>query len=86
MQGRSEVGFFARFHLEGKMEFNSLTGLLPATYKSFGEVWKIHKTPIGIVFQSFTYIFTFYNKKIIVTKPVSTFTNSFFAKGQTPGG
>lgn len=76
-----EIGFFA-LSPEGKMEFNSLTGLLPESYKSFGEVWKIHKTPVGIVFQSFTYLFTYHNKKITVTKPISTFTYSFLANGK----
>ncbi|NTW25523.1 MAG: hypothetical protein HGA37_12565, partial [Lentimicrobium sp.] len=72
-----EIGFFA-LSPGGIMEFNSLTSLIPEPYRSFSEVWKIHKTPDGIVFQSFLYIFIYRNQKITVIKPKSTFTYSFF--------
>ncbi len=76
-----EIGFFA-LSPDGKMEFNSLTSLVPKPYRSFGEVWKIHETPNGIVFQSYLYIFIYNNQKITVIKPKSTFTYSFYANGK----
>jgi ligand-binding sensor domain-containing protein/DNA-binding CsgD family transcriptional regulator len=76
-----EIGFFA-LSSGGEMEFNSLTSLIPEPYRSFSEVWKIHKTPDGIVFQSFLYIFIYRDQKITVIKPESSFTYSFFVNGK----
>lgn len=72
-----EIGYFAPAE-NGRLEFHSLTTLIPKPYKSFDEVWKIHKTPDGIVFQSFRYIFIYHNNKISVIKPKSSFTYSFY--------
>lgn len=72
-----EIGYFAP-SVSGQLEFHSLTTLIPKPYKSFDEVWKIHKTPDGIVFQSFRYIFLYHNNKISVIRPKSVFTYSFY--------
>lgn len=72
-----EIGFYAP-SAKGQMEFHSLSQLIPKPYRTFDEVWKIHKTPDGIVFQSFRYIFLYYNNKITVIRPRSSFTYSYF--------
>jgi len=76
-----EIGYFAP-SLNGDLKFHSLAHLIPRPYKSFGEVWKIHRTSQGIVFQSFLYIFLYNNNKITVIKPKSTFTYSFHIGGK----
>ncbi|MBK9358733.1 MAG: hypothetical protein IPN08_15355 [Bacteroidales bacterium] len=76
-----EIGYFAPA-LDGALKFHSLAPLIPGPYKSFGEVWKIHKTDEGIVFQSFLYIFLYSKNKITVIKPKSTFTYSFYIDGK----
>lgn len=71
-----ELGYFAP-GVNGQMAFQSLVPLIPKPYRSFDEVWKIHRTAEGIVFQSFRYIFLYHDKKISVIKPKSSFTYSF---------
>ncbi|MCO5265914.1 MAG: hypothetical protein M9948_08580 [Lentimicrobium sp.] len=71
-----QIGYFAP-SATGRMEFQSLTPLIPQPYKSFDEIWKIHKTSEGIVFQSFRYIFIYQNNKIRVIKPRTSFLYSF---------
>lgn len=71
-----QIGYFAP-SATGSMEFQSLTPLIPQPYKSFDEIWKIHKTSEGIVFQSFRYIFIYQNNKIRVIKPKTSFLYSF---------
>ena len=76
-----EIGYFAPSQ-NGELKFHSLAHLIPRPYKTFGEVWKIHRTAEGIVFQSFLYIFLYNNNKITVIKPKSTFTYSFYIGGK----
>ncbi|MFH1120486.1 MAG: triple tyrosine motif-containing protein [Bacteroidota bacterium] len=76
-----EIGYFAPSG-KGEIKFHSLSQLIPRPYRSFGEVWKIHKTNEGIVFQSFLYIFIYSKNRITVIKPKSTFTYSFYIGGR----
>lgn len=72
----NEFGYFApdRFL---KMKYTSLTPLLPHVNLKFEDIWKIHQTPDGIVFQSFQYVFAYKKNKITVLKPDTKFTYSF---------
>lgn len=76
-----EIGYYLPDN-EGKLVFKSLTPLIPQPYRAFDEVWKIHKTDLGIIFQSFRYIFIYRNGKVYVTKPHTSFVYAFKVNNQ----
>ncbi|MBL7905772.1 MAG: hypothetical protein JNL22_12185 [Bacteroidales bacterium] len=71
-----EIGYFSASG-NGQLEYRSYVELIPKPYRKFDEVWKIHRTDFGIVFQSFRYIFVYNNNRINVIKPKSSFLYSF---------
>lgn len=86
-QGRIFVGLindfgFLKMDESGRLGFQSLRYLLPADIDNFLDIWKIHDTSQGIVFQSYDYAFVFDNDKIEVIKPVSRFQFSFEVNGR----
>ncbi len=93
-QDRIFVGLLSDFGMlvkteQGTMAFQSFRQLLPNDVTYFGDIWKIYQTPMGIVFQSFEYIFIYKDNKIEFKKPVRRFNYSFFANDrlfvQEPG-
>ncbi len=74
--GFNEIGFFS-YDLKGNFRFNSLTAIIPDSLKDFGEVWKIHEMPQGIVFQSFEQIMIFSDSSFRIIKPEKQFHFSF---------
>jgi len=66
---------------EGSLKYHSLTYLLKGKIEDFDEIWRIHKTSFGIVFQSFKAIFIFQDGKIQVVKPRSGFHFSYYVNG-----
>lgn len=77
----NEIGYL-RKKANGKLEYRSLTGLIPSSFKNFGEVWKIYQTQFGIVFQSFLYVFILKDNKVEVLKPPSSFSFSYYVQGK----
>ncbi|WP_082189453.1 triple tyrosine motif-containing protein [Lentimicrobium saccharophilum] len=75
-----EIGYFVPGG-DGKMHFNSLVHLIPEYFRAFDEIWKIHNTSSGIVFQSFRFLFVYNNHQIKVIEPFSSFTQSFLVNG-----
>lgn len=63
-----EFGYFAP-DKTGRPVFHSLITLVPDTCKLFDEIWNIHKTNEGIVFQSFRYLFVFNQGKLAIIEP-----------------
>lgn len=61
--GYDEFGYFRENEL-GQLEYFSLSSKLSEKDRSLGEVWRIHFTRYGIVFQSFLKIIIFSNNKI----------------------
>jgi len=57
--------------------FKSLKCLLPDEYKEFDDIWRIHESGSGIVFQCQKYIFIYSGNKIEVIKPHNRFHFSF---------
>ncbi|MHC1707331.1 MAG: triple tyrosine motif-containing protein [Bacteroidales bacterium] len=62
----------------GNLLYHSLTHLLQGKIGDFDEIWRIHKTSFGIVFQSFKAIFIYHNDKIDIVYPPSNFHFSFY--------
>ncbi len=86
-KNRIFVGMFNDFGMlkrdpSGKIYFESLRSLLPDSGIEFDDVWKIHETPQGIVFQSFDYIFILNNKKLEAIRPQKQFHFSFHVNDQ----
>lgn len=75
-----EIGYYTPGS-DGRMHFSSLSHLIPEYFRSFDEIWRIHHTSLGIVFQSFRYLFIYNNNQIKVIEPYSSFTQSFLVNG-----
>jgi DNA-binding CsgD family transcriptional regulator len=80
---RIYVGSFNKFgfyeeNQNGILKFNSLLPLLKNRMTDFDEIWRIHKTSFGIVFQSRKAIFIYNQDKIDIVSPKSTFHFSYY--------
>lgn len=65
----------------GVLKFHSLIPLLKDRISDFDEIWRIHKTSYGIVFQSFRAIFIYDGNKIDIVYPRSKFHFSYYVNG-----
>jgi DNA-binding CsgD family transcriptional regulator/membrane protein implicated in regulation of membrane protease activity len=65
----------------GMLEFHSLLPLIKDRIKDFDEIWKIHKTSFGIIFQSFRAIFIYHDNRIDIVYPRSKFHFSYYVNG-----
>lgn len=61
--GFNEFGYFDVTR-KGDLNYISLMNKLPEKYKDIEDVWRIHETSFGIVFQSFNYVFAYKNDTI----------------------
>jgi DNA-binding CsgD family transcriptional regulator/F0F1-type ATP synthase membrane subunit b/b' len=82
-ENRIFVGMFNDFGMlnrdsSGKIYFESLRQLLPDSAIEFDDIWKIHETSQGIVFQSFDFMFILNNNKLEVIRPQKQFHFSFY--------
>ncbi|SHF09099.1 ligand-binding sensor domain-containing protein [Mariniphaga anaerophila] len=57
--------------------FVSLKNLLPADIQNFDDIWQIHETTDGIVFQCYKYLFVYNGRQINVIAAQNSFYNSF---------
>lgn len=76
-----EFGYFAT-GADGKFTYNSLSAKIDSAYRNCDEIWKIHQTTDGIIFQSFKYIFISNREEIRVVKPHTMFGHSYSAAGK----
>lgn len=76
----NEFGFY-QADASGMMKYHSLKHLLGKQIKDFDEIWRIHKTSFGIVFQSFKAIFIYNQGKINIIYPRSKFHFSYYVNG-----
>lgn len=74
--GHNEFGYFES-NRSGQLVFSELQQLLPAANRDFGEVWKIHETPDGVVFQSFTQLMVYRHDSLQVINAPDMFHFSF---------
>lgn len=83
---RIYVGAYNRFGYYGRdekgaLKYHSLLPLLKGRMNDFDEIWRIHKTANGIVFQSFKAIFIYNGDQIEIVKPRSKFHFSYYVNG-----
>ena len=76
------VGLFNDFGMlvknqKGRFSYKSLRHLIPENITEFDDIWKIHETPYGIVFQAYDYLFILKENSVEAIKPHSRFHFSF---------
>ena len=76
----NEFGFYEE-NEKGTLQYHSLSYMIKDKIQDFDEVWRIHKTSFGIVFQSFQAIFIYQNGKIQIIYPRSRFHLSYYVNG-----
>lgn len=76
----NEFGFYEE-NEKGALVYHSLTHLVKGKIGDFDEIWRIHKTSFGIVFQSFKAIFIYQSGKIDIVYPRSSFHFSYYVNG-----
>ena len=76
----NQLGYYEE-NDRGILTFHSLTFLVQNKLRDFDEIWRIHKTSYGIVFQSFKAIFIYNQGKIEIVKPRSKFHFSYYVNG-----
>ncbi len=82
-EGRILVGAYTEIGMleknsNGDLKYANLNHLIPEENLDFDDVWKIHNTPEGIVFQSFEYLFIYQGDSIEVIKPGNRFGFSYY--------
>jgi ligand-binding sensor domain-containing protein/DNA-binding CsgD family transcriptional regulator len=85
-ENRIYVGAFNKFGFyeedaNGMLRYQSLLPLLKNRIRDFDEIWRIHKTSFGIVFQSFKAIFILKDEKIEIVYPRNRFHFSYYVNG-----
>jgi len=76
----NEIGVLEKSDRHG-LQYRSLNHLIPEQARNFDDVWKIHQTRFGVIFQSFEYIFIYSNDTIEVLKPQERFGYSYYLDG-----
>lgn len=85
--GTIYVGAFGEFGYlkaddNGLLNYVSLLDLIPDDLKNFGDIWKIHETESGIIFQSLTEIFLYNGEKVRAIAQKRDFFFSFYVNGE----
>jgi ligand-binding sensor domain-containing protein/DNA-binding CsgD family transcriptional regulator len=76
----SEFGYYEE-NEKGNLIFHSLTHLVRGLKGDLGEIWRIHKTDFGIIFESYKALFIYRDGKIEVVSPHSSFRFSSYVNG-----
>jgi len=75
-----EFGFYEE-NSNGTLVYHSLIPLIKGKIGDFDEIWRIHKTSFGIVFQSFKALFIYQDGKIEIVYPHTSFHFSYYVNG-----
>ena len=79
--GFNEFGYFEPDSI-GQLVYHSLLDLLKPEDRDFDEIWRIHNTPDGLVFQSFKQLIIIKDEEAHVIKAPGNFHLSYFVNGQ----
>ncbi|WP_423129684.1 triple tyrosine motif-containing protein [Gaoshiqia sp. Z1-71] len=66
----------------GRLQYHSLLKLVSPGERNFEEVWRIHLTHFGVVFQSYTHLFIYRNNNIYQVPLKHRLKFSFFENGR----
>lgn len=78
--GYEEFGYF-EYNSVGEFNYHSITEQLAYKPGTLAEIWRIHSTNYGLVFQSYEKIVLYTEEEIIQIEPKSTFGFSFHVDG-----
>ncbi|MEI6575351.1 MAG: triple tyrosine motif-containing protein [Bacteroidota bacterium] len=73
----NDFGYFEA-SASGKLQFHSMTYLLPANCRNFEDIWRIYQTTEGVVFQSYKQLFIFKDNIIKVVAAPTSFHFSYY--------
>jgi len=79
--GFNEFGYFEPDSI-GQLVYHSFLDLLKPEDRNFDEIWRIHNTPDGLIFQSFTQLIIINKGDVRVVKAPGNFHFSYFVNGQ----
>jgi ligand-binding sensor domain-containing protein/DNA-binding CsgD family transcriptional regulator len=66
----------------GHLKFHSLLDQVPPDDRNFEEIWKIHLTSFGVVFQSYTHVFIYRDDHLIPLRLKNRIWFSFYVNGK----
>ncbi|MGQ7869759.1 triple tyrosine motif-containing protein [Sunxiuqinia sp. sy24] len=66
---------------DGKLEYYSLLDQVPIQERNFEEVWRIHLTSFGVVFQSYTHLFIYREGRVVSVPLTDRVRFSFYING-----
>lgn len=75
--GYNELGYHTE-NQNGEYQYVDLTNKIPEQHRNFGEIWRIHATNSGIIFQSLTHVFLYRAGYIQVLASNRQFQYSFY--------
>ena len=67
---------------KGKLQYHSLLNLVPIEDRNFEEIWRIHITSFGVVFQSYTHFFIYRNNRVSKVQLKHRLQFSFYINGR----
>lgn len=79
--GFNELGYFIP-NEKGQLSYTSLMDLIPEDARDFGEVWRIHETPDGLIFQSYDQLMILKDSNASVIRAPGMFHFSYYINGQ----
>lgn len=74
---QNDFGFMEP-NLKGELKYHSLLDLIPADDRNFEEIWRIHITDFGVVFQSYTHLFIYRDNRIVAVHLSNRLRFSFY--------
>lgn len=66
---------------KGRLQYRSLVDLVSMEDRNFEEIWRIHLTDFGVVFQSYTHLFIYRNNQISSIPLKNKLKFSFYVNG-----
>ncbi len=66
----------------GRLQYHSLLSLVDPKSRSFEEIWRIHLTDFGVVFQSYSHLFIYQNNRVFQVPLKNRLRFSFYVNGR----
>lgn len=66
----------------GRLQYHSLLDLIPESERNFEDIWRIHLTGIGVIFQSYTHLFVYKDDQINLIPLKNRIKFSFYTNGR----
>ncbi len=67
---------------KGRLVYHSLLDSVPERERNFEEIWRIHLTNFGVIFQSYTHLFIYRDNRVIQVPVKNRLRFSFYVNGR----